>query len=175
MQIACWGIQSHHSCSSIDTYSPSRAPGHICFGLSIYWLSTKNIRSRHLLNINFLILRPWLWSWYRFYAVWIIPAAVKKVFSFILTLLYFASTVGTTIHQHYCMGELVGISLFNTDLITRPYQHSIFLSGITIFAFDSWVTLNFDILPEYYCQFCFGSSMILFISKCFLWNTLWFW
>ena len=40
--------------------------------------------------------------------------AVKKSASFILALLYFSSTVGTTIHQHYCMGELVGSSLFNT-------------------------------------------------------------
>lgn len=39
---------------------------------------------------------------------------VKKLASFILALLYFSSVVGTTIHQHYCMGELVGSSLFNT-------------------------------------------------------------
>ena len=42
-------------------------------------------------------------------------ASVKKLLSFILTLLYFNSAMGTTIHQHYCMGELVGISLFNTN------------------------------------------------------------
>ena len=40
--------------------------------------------------------------------------AVKKLSSFILIILYFSSAVGTTIHQHYCMGELVGLSLFNT-------------------------------------------------------------
>lgn len=39
---------------------------------------------------------------------------MKKLASFILALLYFSSAVGTTIHQHYCMGELVGSSLFNT-------------------------------------------------------------
>ena len=40
--------------------------------------------------------------------------AVKKLSSFILIILYFSSAVGTTIHQHYCMGELVDSSLFNT-------------------------------------------------------------
>jgi hypothetical protein len=40
---------------------------------------------------------------------------LKKQFSFILALLYFSSAVGATIHQHYCMGELVGFSLFDTQ------------------------------------------------------------
>jgi len=40
--------------------------------------------------------------------------AVKKLSSFILLILYFSSAVGTAVHQHYCMGELVGMSIFNT-------------------------------------------------------------
>lgn len=37
--------------------------------------------------------------------------AVKKVFAFILALLYFATTIGATVHLHYCMGRLVEVGL----------------------------------------------------------------
>ena len=38
---------------------------------------------------------------------------MKKTCSFILALVYLSFTVGATIHQHYCMSELVGTSLFD--------------------------------------------------------------
>ena len=38
---------------------------------------------------------------------------VKKTCAFILAVLYFNFSVGATLHQHYCMGELVGTSLFD--------------------------------------------------------------
>jgi hypothetical protein len=38
---------------------------------------------------------------------------VKRIYSVILALIYLIATTGATIHQHYCMGELVGFSLFD--------------------------------------------------------------
>ncbi len=38
---------------------------------------------------------------------------VKKVWAFILAVFYISSIIGATVHQHYCMGELVGTSLFD--------------------------------------------------------------
>jgi len=38
---------------------------------------------------------------------------VRKVCAFILAGFYLAFSVGATLHQHYCMGELVGTSLFS--------------------------------------------------------------
>jgi hypothetical protein len=39
---------------------------------------------------------------------------VKKIANVILVLLYLGYTVGATVYQHYCMGEYVGSSLFNS-------------------------------------------------------------
>ena len=38
---------------------------------------------------------------------------MKKVTASILVILYLSLSVGITLHQHYCMGELVGTSLFD--------------------------------------------------------------
>jgi hypothetical protein len=38
---------------------------------------------------------------------------VKKLSAFILAVSYFSFTVGATLHQHYCMGKLIGTSLFD--------------------------------------------------------------
>jgi hypothetical protein len=40
---------------------------------------------------------------------------VKQVCATILALVYLYCTVGATIQQHYCMGELVNISLFGSS------------------------------------------------------------
>lgn len=37
---------------------------------------------------------------------------MRRVFVSILAILYSYYTIGATIHEHYCMGELVDISLF---------------------------------------------------------------
>lgn len=36
---------------------------------------------------------------------------VRKAIAFLLSTIYLSFSVGVTLHQHYCMGELVGISL----------------------------------------------------------------
>lgn len=38
---------------------------------------------------------------------------MKRVGAFILAIFYLSFTLGATLHQHYCMGELVGTSLFH--------------------------------------------------------------
>ena len=37
---------------------------------------------------------------------------MKRVYAFILSIIYISFSIGTTLNQHYCMGELVGTSLF---------------------------------------------------------------
>jgi hypothetical protein len=38
---------------------------------------------------------------------------VKKLQAFILAIIYISFSIGATLNQHYCMGELVGTSLFD--------------------------------------------------------------
>lgn len=38
---------------------------------------------------------------------------MKKLSALILAIFYLSLTVGATLYQHYCMGELVGTSLFD--------------------------------------------------------------
>lgn len=38
---------------------------------------------------------------------------MKKLSSFILAIFYLYFTIGATVNHHYCMGELVGASLFD--------------------------------------------------------------
>jgi hypothetical protein len=38
---------------------------------------------------------------------------VKKLLAFILAIIYISFSIGATLNQHYCMGELVGTSLFD--------------------------------------------------------------
>jgi hypothetical protein len=38
---------------------------------------------------------------------------VRKACAFILAVFYLSFSIGATLHQHYCMGELVGTSLFS--------------------------------------------------------------
>jgi hypothetical protein len=40
---------------------------------------------------------------------------VKKTAVILLMLIYGAATMGATVHQHYCMNELVGWSLWHSD------------------------------------------------------------
>ena len=40
---------------------------------------------------------------------------MKKLFAFILAFIYLSSTVGATIHLHYCMDKLVNWSLTDKD------------------------------------------------------------
>lgn len=40
---------------------------------------------------------------------------VKRPIAFILALFYLTSSIGGTLHQHYCMGELVGASFLTTN------------------------------------------------------------
>lgn len=40
---------------------------------------------------------------------------MKKFFAAILTLLYFASTSGATVHLHYCMDKLVDAKLWSSN------------------------------------------------------------
>ena len=43
------------------------------------------------------------------------PLPMKKILAFILFALYFTSSSGATFHIHYCMNELVGLSLTSAD------------------------------------------------------------
>ena len=40
---------------------------------------------------------------------------MKRFFVTILTILYYYYSIGATIHEHYCMGEVVEISLFSAS------------------------------------------------------------
>jgi hypothetical protein len=40
---------------------------------------------------------------------------VRKESAFILAVFYLSFSIGATLHQHYCMGELVGTSMFSLE------------------------------------------------------------
>jgi len=40
---------------------------------------------------------------------------MKKILIFILAVFYLTSTIGATIHSHYCMDKLINQSLFNAE------------------------------------------------------------
>lgn len=40
---------------------------------------------------------------------------MKKFIVFILAILYLGLSTGTTVHMHFCMGKLVGTSVFNNE------------------------------------------------------------
>ncbi len=54
-------------------------------------------------------------SWHNYFCNLGNDHCVKRLFFTILALFYLTSTIGATIHQHYCMGELINSSLFNSN------------------------------------------------------------